>query len=148
MTLRYIKGNPYFYEVSRVNGKVVSRYVCGGETALVIDQVEQLLAARRWAERYRAREAERKRLAVLDRLEAKVERYFRRVEAVFEAEMTARNFHRLGRHRRWRKARMGSALAKNPKPAEPIAEPATLEEAKAIFRAVSKGDKSKIPQLH
>ncbi len=86
----------YYYTKERVNGKVVSRYMGGGEVAEAIATLNELDRRREEPERQERREFEREAKAVAQ--------YCTEVDAIVHETLINAGFHRHNRGE-WRKKR-------------------------------------------
>ena len=91
--------NHYYYRKERDGSRVRSVYVGGGETALLIAQLEVLQRE----EAQERREGERHELAKHEQQDATIEAASRLIDTIKEAALIAAGFHT--HKRQWRKKR-------------------------------------------
>jgi hypothetical protein len=99
--LKFINGyGPYYYENTRINGRVVTRYGGSGDFAMFHARLDE--AERADAEEERGREkAERAEAEAITR---QVESYHHDTDQAVRAALEHAGYHRQGRHR-WRRKR-------------------------------------------
>lgn len=96
------RGRRYYYRASRVNGRVVKRYVGMGDLADLLGEFDADAAQRRQLEA-EARRAERDELAALD---GQVRTLGRLADALAAAALVLAGYHQHDRGE-WRKRRRG-----------------------------------------
>lgn len=94
------RGKRYYYQASRVDGRVVKRYLGAGEFAEAMAGIDELDAHRRQVEA----EAERAERAALDALQQDVADACDLVEQLTRAVLVVAGYHRHDRGE-WRKRR-------------------------------------------
>ena len=94
------RGKRYYYQASRVDGRVVKRYVGKGDVAALLGQMNDLDAQRRQVEA----ESERAERAALDALHRELGDACDLVDQLTRAVLLAAGYHRHDRGE-WRKRR-------------------------------------------
>jgi hypothetical protein len=143
---KLIKGNLYYYESRRVDGRARSTYIGAGPAAEILEILAQLKRVRR-AEK---QSDERIRQRMMAEEDSRLARWCRGIEILFRAAMENAGHHQHARGP-WRKRRMGKATKKGHESAAeaPATGPRTFsdDDAIRICERAEAGDRSAIPDV-
>lgn len=103
MGWEYRNGKRYYYEKTRENGKVVSRYIGAGQLAPLIAEVNRLDQQRRQLERFKAQQA-RAEFAELARAPEALTLLLEQAHQAVAQALQAAGYHQ--HKRQWRKKRV------------------------------------------